>query len=70
MANLSTNYNVAQIKNDLQAVLHGTTLNQVQNLNNIFFRAAQQILLDVDPQETKVTVQTPQLFDQVFNYSL
>ena len=70
MANLSTNYNVAQIKNDLQAVLHGTTLNQVQNLNNIFFRAAQQVLLDVDPQETKVTVQTPQLFDQVFNYSI
>lgn len=70
MPNLSTQYSVAQVKQDLQAILHGTTLNQVANINNVFYRAAQQVILDCDPQETKVIVQTPQLFDQVFNYSI
>lgn len=68
--NLSTNYSVLQAKNDLSGILHGTTTNQVAGINNIFNRAARQLLLDLDPQETKVIVQTPQLFDSVFNYPI
>lgn len=47
------NYSITRCKNDLTGMLHGTTLNQVTNLYGIFNRAASQLLLDCDPQETK-----------------
>lgn len=70
MSNLSTKYSVLDCKNDLQGVLHGTTLNQVQGINNIFNRTARQFLLDCDPQETIRIAQTPTLFNQVYDYSI
>ena len=70
MANLSTIFSVAQAKADLQAILHGTTLNQVQGVNNIFNRTARQLLLDCDPQETMRKALTPPIFDKVFDYSI
>ncbi len=59
MANLSLNYDVSGCKADLQAILHGTTLNQVQGVNAIFNRTARQFLLDCDPQETMKKLLTP-----------
>lgn len=70
MPNLSTAYNVSQCKQDLASVLHGTTINQVQGIDNIFNRAARQLLLDLDPQETIRIAQTPTLFNQVYDYSI
>lgn len=46
-------YNILDLKNDLEGVLHGTTNNQIQNLDGVINRAARQLLLDLDPQETK-----------------
>ena len=70
MPNLSTNYNVQQVKSDLAAITRGTTINQISGINNLFGRAGRQLLLDIDPQETIVTAQTPTIYDGVFNYSI
>lgn len=64
-------YSVQTAKNDLQGVLHGTTLNQITNLNGVFNRAARQLLLDVDPQETKRTLEfVNPIFNSVFDYPI
>lgn len=64
-------YNITQLKNDLAGVLHGTTLNQITNLDGLINRAARQVLLDVDPQETRriVEIGTP-IFDSVWDYGI
>ncbi len=57
--------------NDLAAVTHNTQLNQFTNLNGIFNRAARQLLLDVDPQETKRTLEfVNPIFNSVFDYPI
>lgn len=64
-------YNIQALKNDLQGVLHGTTLNQITNLNGLIYRAARQLLLDVDPQETKRTLEfVNPVFNTVFQYPI
>lgn len=64
-------YSVLDLKNDLEGVLHGTTTNEIQNLEGVINRAARKLLLDVDPQETKRVVQfvTP-IFEDVFDYPI
>ncbi len=65
-----TSYSITNCKADLEAMLHGTTLNQIVNLYGLFNRAAGDILLDVDAQETKRTVQLAnQIFYQVYDYN-
>lgn len=64
-------YSVLDLKNDLTNVLHGTTLNQVTNVNGIINRAARQLLLDLDPQETKRTVEFANpIFNSIFDYPI
>ena len=60
-------YSILNAKDDLQGLLQGTTLNQVTGVNNIFDRAARQLLLDLDPMETKRKTQFT-IFDSVFDY--
>ncbi len=64
-------YSVANLEQDLEGVLHGTTLNQITNLDGVINRAARKLLLDVDPQETirEIPFSTP-VFDSVFEYAL
>lgn len=64
-------YSVANLYQDLEGVMHGTTLNQITNLEGVVDRAARKLLLDVDPQETirEVPFSTP-IFDSVFEYAL
>ena len=64
-------YSVLTAKQDLSAILHGTTLDQVVSVDNAFNRAARQLLMDVDLQETKriVTMTTP-IYSQVYDYAL
>lgn len=63
-------YLVSDLKNDLESALHGTTINKVQNVDGLIYRAARQLLLDLDPQETKrITELTNALYDDVFRYS-
>ncbi len=64
-------YSILDLKNDLEGVLHGTTNNQITNLDGVINRAARQLLLDLDPQETKRTVEfVAPIFDTVFDYPI
>jgi hypothetical protein len=64
-------YNIQELKNDLEGVLHGTTLNQITNLNGVINRSARQLLLDIDPQETKRTVEfVNPLFNTIYDYPI
>ncbi len=64
-------YNVLDLKNDLSGSLHGTTANQIQNLDGVIDRAARQLLLDIDPMETKRTMEfVAPIFNTVFDYPL
>lgn len=64
-------YTVTDLKNDLSGTLHGTTVNQIQNLDGVINRAARQLLQDVDPQETKRTVEfVAPIFNSVFDYPI
>jgi hypothetical protein len=54
----------------LAAVLHGTNLNKIQNLNGLHNRTARQLLLDIDPQETiRKSLTTTPLYNQVWDYA-
>lgn len=63
-------YSITQANADLAAMLHGTNLNKVQNLNGLHNRTARQFLLDIDAQETirKSITSTP-LFNQIWDYA-
>ena len=64
-------YSVSTAKSELAGILHGTTINQVTNIDGVFYRAARQLLLDIDPQETKrITQFTNPIFNQVYNYAV
>lgn len=64
-------YDISKLKSDLEGELHGTTLNQIQGVNALINRSARDILLDVDPQETKRIVQfTAPIFNSVVDYGL
>lgn len=64
-------YSIQDLKNDLEGVLHGTTVNQIQNIDGVINRAARQLLLDLDPQETKRTVQfVAPIFNTVYDYPI
>lgn len=51
--------------------MHGTTNNQIQNIDGLINRAARQLLLDVDPQETKRILEfVNPIFNTVFDYPI
>lgn len=64
-------YSISNLKSDLAGILHGTTVNQVTGIDNLIDRAARQVLLDCDPQETKRIQQFANpIFNQVYDYAL
>ena len=64
-------YNISALKVDLSGVLHGTTISQITGIDNLIYRAARQLLLDVDPQETKRTVEfSSPIFNGVTDYAI
>jgi len=63
-------YSITQANADLAAVLHGTNLNKIQNLNGLHNRTARQLLLDIDPIETvRKSLTTTPLYNQVWDYA-
>lgn len=64
------NYTISDVGNELQAMMHGASLNQISNLYGVYNRASRRVLTDVDPQETKVTKQFGQVWDGVFDYTM
>lgn len=64
-------YIIQDLKNDLTGVLHQTQLNQITNLDGLIDRAARQLLLDIDPQETKRTLEfVNPIFNSVYDYPI
>ena len=64
-------YTIQSLKSDLTGILHGTTLNQITGLDNLIYRAARDVLLDVDPMETKKdSLMVSAIYDKVYDYSL
>jgi hypothetical protein len=64
-------FSVQDGKSELEAMLHGTSLAQVVNIDGVFNRAARQLMLDIDPQETKriLPMDSP-IYYRIFDYSL
>lgn len=64
-------YSVLNLKQDLTGALHGTQLNNIINLDGVINRAARQLLLDLDPQETKRTLEfTTPIYNSVYDYAI
>ncbi len=64
-------YNVLTLKTDLSGILHGTTNNQIQGIDPLINRGARDVLLDVDPQETKRQMEfVAPIFNSVFDYPI
>lgn len=61
-------YTVQDAVSELEGILHGTSTNQITGLYGVFNRAARQLLLDIDPQETIRIAQTEQIFNKVYDY--
>lgn len=69
-------YNVQTLQQDITGILHGTTTNQIVGLTqstnyNLINRAARELMLDVDPQETKRTMEfVAPIFNSVYDYPI
>lgn len=64
-------YSIQDLKNDVTGMLHGTTTNQIQNFDGVINRAARQLMLDIDPQETKRIVEfVAPIFNTVYEYPI
>src|SRR5258708_756380 len=64
-------YSITNLEQDLESILHGTTINKLTNPFALFNRAGRQLLLDIDPQETKRTLQfTSPIFNGVNYYAI
>lgn len=63
-------YNVTNLKSDMAGALHGTSVNQITNLYGLLFRAASELLSDIDPEETRRTLGlTTPVYGQVYEYA-
>lgn len=63
-------YTVASLKSDVIGTLHNTVSNQITNFNGLIYRAARQVLLDCDPQETKrILPLSTSVFNSVYDYA-
>ena len=68
---MSFSYTVTQLKQDLTSALHGTTLNKVQSPNGLIQRAGADLLLELDPMETKRIVELASpIYANVYDYYL
>ena len=62
---------IQDLKNSIIAQLHGTTLNQIYDINGTLEDVAGHFLADVDPQETKrIAALANPIFDQIYDYAL
>lgn len=62
--------NISDLKNRLRQKIHGRDLNKVQDVNGLIYEAAGNLLLKIDPAETKRVINLSNgLYDQVYNYA-
>lgn len=61
---------ISAFKTRLEQKIHGRDLNKVQDVNNLIYEAAGNLLLRIDPAETKRVINLSNgLYDSVFNYA-
>jgi hypothetical protein len=64
-------YTINDLKQDLVGTSHGTTLNQIQGVDQLIYRAGRKLLNDCDPMETiRIGQINNALYDQVYDYIL
>ena len=64
-------YNITKLQADLAGVLHGTTINQITNSFGVYNRAASQLLLDLDANETIRNIPFASvIYNSVYDYPL
>ena len=64
------NYTMLNVGQDLEAVLHGTSLTKVVNLDGLYNRTARQLLADCNPAETvRIVPLTTPIYNQIYDYS-
>jgi hypothetical protein len=68
MAALNSNLTINEAQQELQGMLHGQTLNSIQDIYGVFYRAGRRLLADIDPQETKCIENTQPIFSGVWDY--
>jgi hypothetical protein len=62
---------ITQAKEHLTGMLHGGSLNKVRNIESVFERAANTMLLKLDPVDTiRTQPLSNTIHDDIFNYSL
>ena len=61
-------FTISLANQELAGMLHGTTLNQISDIYGVHRRAGSQLLLDLDPQETKATQITVPIYQGVWDY--
>ena len=62
---------ITQVKDHLTGMLHGGSLNKVRNIESVFERAANTMLLKLDPVDTiRVQPLSNTVHDDIYNYSL
>lgn len=69
MANIG-NYQISDTGNELAAMGHGNTLNQIVDLYGVYNRAARRIMQDVDLQETRIVANFGKVYNGVYDYAL
>lgn len=63
-------YSVANLKDDLGGIVHGTTTNKITALNSLIERAARDVLAEIDPIETvRIQPISTAIYDKVYDYS-
>ncbi len=60
---------ILELKSELQAMLHSTSLDQVSNQTGLFNRAARELLHEVDLFETKKVANTAPIVGDVYAYA-
>lgn len=71
MTTFATNigtYSIAQTGQELEAQMHGATLNQITDLYGVYNRAARRIAADVDLQETRMVTEFGAVYQGVWDY--
>lgn len=62
-------FSITNLKQEITGILHGTQLSQITSLDQLIFRAARDVLMDVDPNETIRTIPiTNSVFNSVYDY--
>lgn len=64
------NYSISDVGNELEAMGHGSTLNQVTDLYGLYNRAARRVMEDADLQETRIVTSFGKVYNGVYDYPL